>query len=70
MSVDRTQTVEWDGKVLKGWVIVDGTPKQVSADRQTIHTHVPGFNDALTWEIGRHREEIFGKLLPFFRRQG
>jgi hypothetical protein len=30
MSVDRTQTVEWDGKVLTGWVIVDGTPKQVS----------------------------------------
>jgi hypothetical protein len=69
MSIDRTQTVEWDGKALSGWVIVDGTSRKVTADRNTIHAHAPGFNDALTWEIDRHRTEIFEKLLPFFQRQ-
>jgi hypothetical protein len=70
MSIDYTQTIEWNGKALTGWVIVNGAPTKVSADRETIHAHVPGFNDALTWEIDRHRAEIFEKLLPYFQRQG
>jgi hypothetical protein len=70
MSIDRTQTVEWDGKILSGWAVVNGTSKEVSADRDTIHAHAAGFNDALTREIDRHRAEIFEKLLPFFQRQG
>ncbi|MCK1691624.1 hypothetical protein [Bradyrhizobium sp. 145] len=70
MSSERTQTVEWDGKALSGWVAINGTPKKVSADRETIHAHAPGFNDALTREIDRHRVEIFEKLLPYFQRQG
>jgi hypothetical protein len=69
MSIDRTRTVEWDGKTLSGWVIVNGAPTKVSADRHTVHAHAPGFNDALTWEIDRHRGEIFEKLLPFFQQQ-
>ena len=70
MSTDRTQTVEWDGKTLSGWVVINGAPRKVSADRDTIHAHAPGFNDALTREIDRHRNEIFEKLLPFFKKQG
>ncbi|MBR1145119.1 hypothetical protein [Bradyrhizobium sp. AUGA SZCCT0431] len=70
MSIDRTKTVEWDGETLSGWVIVKGAPKKVIADRDTIHAHAAGFSDALTWEIDRHRTEIFEKLLPFFQRQG
>lgn len=69
LSISRTQTFEWDGKALSGWVNLDGTPTKVSADRQTIHTHAPGFSDALDWEIDRHRDEIFEKLLPFFKQQ-
>jgi hypothetical protein len=70
MSMDRKQTVDWDGKTLTGWVAINGSPKKVSADRETIHAHAPGFNDALTREIDRHRVEIFEKLLPYFQRQG
>jgi hypothetical protein len=67
MSLDRTQTVEWDGNVLTGWVTINGIPTRMSADRDTIHREARGFNDALTWEIDRHRVEIFEKLMPFFR---
>jgi hypothetical protein len=70
MSIDYTQTIEWNGKALSGWVIVNGASTKVSADRETIHAHAPGFNDALTWEIDRHRAEIFEKLLPYFQRHG
>jgi hypothetical protein len=70
MSMDRKQTVEWNGKALTGWVAINGAPKKVSADRETIHAHAPGFNDALTREIDRHRVEIFEKLHPYFQRQG
>jgi hypothetical protein len=68
MSVDRTNTIEWNGNELSGWIMINGAPTKVSADRDTIHTHARGFNDALTWEINRHRVEIFEKLVPFFQR--
>jgi hypothetical protein len=67
MSTDVTQTIEWDGNVVTGWVIVDGESRRVSADRDTIHAQAPGFDDALSWEIDRHSAEIFEKLLPYFR---
>jgi hypothetical protein len=69
MSVDRAKTIEWDGNVLTGWVIINGVPTKFSADRDTIHRHAAGFSDALTWEIDRHRLEIFEKLVPFFETQ-
>ena len=65
--VDRKNTIEWDGNELSGWIMIGGVPTKVSADRLTIHAHAPGFNDALTWEIDRHRVEIFEKLSPFFQ---
>ena len=69
MSINRTQTIEWDGNALSGWVNLDGTPTKVSADRETIHAYAPGFSDAHIWEIDRHRDEIFEKLLPLFKQQ-
>ena len=68
MSVDRINAIEWDGNELSGWIMLNGAPTRVSADRDTIHARVPGFNDALTREINRHRVEIFEKLVPFFQR--
>jgi hypothetical protein len=68
MSVDRTNTIEWNGNELSGWIMINGAPTKVSADRDAIHTHARGFNDALTWEINRHRVEIFEMLVPFFQR--
>jgi hypothetical protein len=69
MSIGLSKTIEWDGKILTGWITVDGKPVKVSAGRETIHQHASGWNDALSWEIGRHREEIFDKLTPFFKKQ-
>jgi hypothetical protein len=36
MSIERAKTIEWDGKVLTGWITVDGKPVKVSADRETM----------------------------------
>jgi hypothetical protein len=56
--------VEWDGDALVGWVSIGGAATKVRVDRETIHCHAAGFNDAVTWEIERHRVEIFEKLMP------
>ena len=69
MSVERAKTIEWDGNRLTGWITIDGKPVKVSVGREIIHKHAPGWNDALTWEIARHREEIFDKLVPFLKAQ-
>ena len=42
MSAEHARAVEWDGKVLSGWITVDGKPLKVSVDRETIHQHAPG----------------------------
>jgi hypothetical protein len=65
MSAKTTNSVEWDGQALKGWITVDGVLTKVMVDRETIHRYAAGFNDAVTWEIDRHRELIFEKLTPF-----
>ena len=67
MTVEQIGTVEWDGNALVGWITIDGVPTKVTADRDTIHRHAPGFNDALTWEIRSHAAEILEKMKPFFR---
>jgi hypothetical protein len=67
MAVEQIGTVEWDGNALVGWIMIDGVPTKVTADRDTIHRHAPGFNDALTWEIRSHAAEILEKMKPFFR---
>jgi hypothetical protein len=66
MSNEQISAVEWDGNALTGWITINGVPTRVTADRDTIHRYAPGFNDALTWEIKRHADEIFRKLKPFF----
>jgi hypothetical protein len=66
MSDGQIRAVEWDGNALVGWIMINGLPTRVAADRDTIHRHAPGFDDALTWEIKGHAAEIFGKLKPFF----
>lgn len=69
MSLKLTKSIEWDGRVLTGWITIDGKTVKVSAARQIIHQYAFGWSDAVTWEIERHREEIFNKLLPFFKAQ-
>jgi hypothetical protein len=59
--------VKWDGNAIVGWIMIDGVPTKVTADRDTIHRHAPGFDDALTWEIRNHAAEILDKMKPFFR---
>jgi hypothetical protein len=69
MSVGRGKTVEWNGQHLVGWITIDDAPAKVSADRDMIHRHVPGFNDAVDWEIKRHCVHIFEVLAPILAAQ-
>lgn len=66
MSGEQIGTAEWDGKVLTGWIIINGVPTRVTADRDAIHRYARGFSDALTWEIKAHAAEILEKMKPFF----
>ena len=66
MSSEEIHSVEWDGNALIGWITINGVAARVIADRDTIHRHAPGFDDALTWEIKSHAAEIFEKMKPFF----
>jgi hypothetical protein len=67
MAAEQIGPVEWDGNALIGWITINGVPTKVTADRDTIHRHAPGFDDALSWEIKSHATEIFEKMKPFFR---
>ncbi|WFU37350.1 hypothetical protein QA640_22940 [Bradyrhizobium sp. CB82] len=67
MTSEQIAEVEWDGNALVGWVTINGTPIKVAVDRDAVHRHAPGFNDALTWEIKRHGAEILEKMMPFLR---
>jgi hypothetical protein len=69
MSVERTNSIEWDGQALIGWVQIDGALTKVRVHRETIHRYAAGFNDAVTWEIERHRAVIFEKLVPFLTQR-
>ena len=62
-------SVKWDGTLLTGQIEISGQLFNVSADRETIHQHAAGFDDALTWEIDRFRADIFDKLKVFFTDQ-
>jgi hypothetical protein len=66
MSFDTNRPVQWDGELLSGWIAIGGVPTKMQANRDTIHRYARGFNDAVTWEIDRHRDEIFERLVPFF----
>jgi hypothetical protein len=65
MSGTVSTVVEWDGEALVGWVAINGVVTKVRATREIIHDHAPGFNDAVSWEIERHRAQIFEMLAPF-----
>jgi hypothetical protein len=66
MSENQIEQATWDGTAIVGWLSIGGEKIKVLADRDTIHRHAPGFNDALTWEIKRHAVEMYEKLRPFF----
>ncbi|MBH5371124.1 hypothetical protein [Bradyrhizobium glycinis] len=64
---EEISEVEWNGNALVGWVTINGAPIKVVLDRNTIHRHAPGFDDALTWEIKRHGAAIVERMMPFLR---
>jgi len=68
VSSVNTNSVEWDGNALVGWIAINGVPTKVRATREIIHGYASGFNDAVAWEIERYRVEIFEKLAPFLLR--
>ena len=62
MSEDFGSQVIWDGEALIGWTVVGGVPTKLRFTRALIHSCLPGYNDAVEWEIERHRVEIFQQL--------
>jgi hypothetical protein len=67
MSEEQIGAIVWDGNALTGWITINGVPTRVTADRDTIHRHAPGFSDALDREIRGHAPEIFEKMKAFLR---
>jgi hypothetical protein len=68
VSDSNQDDVAWDGDALVGWIVVNGAKTKIRATREMIHEHAAGFNDAVTWEIERHRVEIFERLRPVLTR--
>lgn len=64
MSHVKHESVVWTGEVLTGCIMLNGVRATITATRDMIHRHVPGFNDAVSWEIEKHRVEIFEQLAP------
>ena len=55
--------IQWDGDTLSRWVILDGRRVLLSASRDMIHS-LSFYNDAVSWEIERHKVDIFERLRP------
>jgi hypothetical protein len=51
---------------LVGWLSIGGKRSRVGATVDIIRQHAAGFNAAVTYEIKRHKQEMFEKLLPCF----
>jgi hypothetical protein len=64
MLLERDRLVEWDGEALTGWITINGVPTKVRASREMIHRDAGVYSDAVSWEIERHRVEIFQRLVP------
>ena len=62
MSENFVREVIWDGEALIGWALVQGRPTKLRFPRAEIHDCLPMYNDAVEWEIERHRVEIFKQL--------
>jgi hypothetical protein len=65
---DHRTTIDWDAdeEALVGWLSIGGKRTRVSATVDIIRQHAAGFNAAVTYEIKRHKQEMFEKLLPCF----
>jgi len=52
MSIDRTRTIDLDGKALSVSVVANGTPAKVSVDHDTVYILGTEFNEAEAGGIG------------------
>ena len=57
--------VKWDSKsqTLSGWASIGENRIRVRIPRVVIHS-ISIYNDALEWEIERHKEDIIERLKP------
>jgi hypothetical protein len=61
MKVEFESDIQWDGTTLSRWAVVEGQRVQLNASREMIH-RLPLYNDAVGWEIERHKNDIFERL--------
>jgi hypothetical protein len=57
------ESIAWNGDVLTAIIATDGRRVTCSIERDAIHT-LPMYNDAVEWEIERHKIDIFDRLKP------
>jgi hypothetical protein len=61
MKLEFESDIQWDGTTLSRWAVIDGQRIQLNASREMIH-RLPLYNDAVSWEIERHKNDIFDRL--------
>ena len=64
MSVQIEPEIHWDGRTLVGWVMIDGRRTMLCATREMVHS-LSMYNDAIGWEIERHKSDIFERLIRY-----
>ncbi len=57
-------SLKWDeeNQELSGWSVVNGQRTFVRIPRETIHSELSIYNDAVGWEIERFKEDIAQRL--------
>jgi len=61
MSEASVGLITWDGQTLAAEITTDHGPILCIIPRHTIHA-ISIYNDALTWEIERHKRDILDRL--------
>jgi hypothetical protein len=57
--------IRWDAEsqTLSGWILYNDRRVQFHVPREIIHS-IPAYNDAVEWEIERHKDDILERLKP------
>jgi hypothetical protein len=61
VGVKFESDIRWDGESLSRWANVNGKRTELRASRDMIHG-IAQYNDAVGWEIERHKVDIFQRL--------
>jgi len=58
-----------EDQTLQGWAHIGGREIFVNLPRETIHSELSIYNDAIGWEIERFKHDIVERLAPLLLQQ-